>query len=121
MRLSQRVRERLRDEKQRRHLSEREMAELIQWSQSKVAQKLGGRTPITLDELEALCFALNLSPAEAVRDRGLEFYAEMTPTELRVLERIRQLPPSIFEAVLTIIDVRSHTRAEPRRASKPKK
>ena len=51
MRLSERVRERLRDEKTRRHFSEREIAQLIDWSQSKVAQKLAGRTPITLDEL----------------------------------------------------------------------
>lgn len=119
--LNDRVRERLKSEKARRKLSEREIGSMLQWSQSKVAQKFNGRTPITLDEFEGLCFVLSIAPTEAVRDRGLEFCAELTPTELRVLERLRQLPPTIFEAVLTIIDVRTTTRSESRRASTHKK
>lgn len=101
--LNERVRQRLREEKDKAKLSERDVADLIQWTQSKVAQKLGGRTPITLDELEALCFALSLNIAEAVRDRGYEFYAELAPYELRMLERVRRMPKPHREAVLTLI------------------
>lgn len=103
--LNDRVRDTLRAEKARRRLSERDIANLIQWSQSRVAQKLSGRTPITLNELEGLCFALGISATEAVRDRGLEFVAEMTPTELRLLERIRQLTPDQRAAILQILGV----------------
>jgi transcriptional regulator with XRE-family HTH domain len=115
---SQRVRDRLRDEKAARKLSEREIADLLQWTQSRVAQKLSGRTPITLNELEALCFALSLSPSEAVRDRGLEFCAEMTPTELRLLERLRKLEPATRDAILLLLDVKQKHHL-PERFAKP--
>jgi transcriptional regulator with XRE-family HTH domain len=115
---SERVRNRLRDEKSAKKLSERDIADLIQWTQSRVAQKLSGRTPITLDELAALCFALSLQPTEAVRDRGLEFCAEMTPTELRILERLRGLDARTRDAILLLLDVKSHHHL-PERFAKP--
>jgi transcriptional regulator with XRE-family HTH domain len=114
--LNDRVRQRLKDEKIARKLSERDIAGLIQWTQSKVAQKFSGRTPITLDELDALCFALSILPSEAVRDRGLEFSAEMTPTELRVLENFRHETDAMRDAVATILKVRLKQHAPERHA-----
>jgi transcriptional regulator with XRE-family HTH domain len=116
----ERVRERLREEKASKGLSERDIADLIQWTQSKVAQKLSGRTPITLEELEALCFALSLSPTEAVRDRGLEFCSELTPTELRTLEKLRGLDPTTRAAFLQLLDVKVKV-AQPERYATPVK
>lgn len=116
-----RVRQRLRDEKAAKNLSEREIAELIQWTQSKVAQKLSGRTPITLAELDALCFALSLSATEAVRDRGLEFCAELAPHELRLLENLRRLDPATRDAVLQIANVKVKTDRPERYATDPRK
>lgn len=118
--LGERVRLLLREEKARKKLSEREMADLIQWTQSRVAQKLSGRTPITLDELESLCFALGLSPTEAVRDRGLEFCAEMTPSELRLLERLRQLPRPALDGIMAILQI-APASVERRGVTAPKK
>lgn len=120
-----RVRQRLRDEMQRRRLSQREISGLLGgvkngWSQSRIAKLLTGRRTMGVDDLASLCFALDLSLTEVIRDHGMEFCAEMTPTELRVLERLRQLPKPIFEAVLALIDVRTHTRIEDRGATKPK-
>ena len=103
--LNERVRQQLREAKARRGLSERDISGFLNWSQSKVAYKFSGRTPITLDELEALCFALGTTPTEVVRDRGLEFCAEMTPTELRILELIRRLPKPAFDGLLTFLNV----------------
>lgn len=114
--LNDRVRHVFREEKKRRDLSERDLAGFLNWSQSKVAQKLSGRTPITLDEFEAFCFALSVSPAEAIRDRGLEFYAEMTPTELRVLEHFRRATDKMREAIATILGVRLKHAAPERHA-----
>ena len=117
--LNDRVRDRLRQEKATNKISEREIAELIQWTQSKVAQKLSGRTPITLDEMEALCFALSIPPTEAVRDPGLEFCADMTPTELRVLERIRHLDPTTRDAFFQLLSIRTSSKPD-RYAKLPK-
>lgn len=116
--LNERVRLRLKAEKSRRHLSERDIGQLLNWSQSKVAQKFNGRTPITLEELEGLAFVLSIAPTELVRDQGLEFCAEMTPTELRILERIRQLPPDALQGLLGLLHVYPNTRIETRGATK---
>lgn len=118
--LNDRARQRLKEEKTRRNLSERELAHLLRWSQSRIAQKFGGRTPITLDELEALCFALSIAPTEVVRDRGLEFCVEMTPTELRLLETIRSFTPDQRQALMTLLHVNLQSRLEARGATKPK-
>lgn len=121
--LNDRVRERLREEKASRKISERDLAAFCRWSQSKVAQKLGGHTAITLNELETLCQALGISPTEAVRDRGLEFVADLTPTELRVLEIIRRFNKQGFETFLQMVQmmtgkvlVTEHRGATPKRA-----
>lgn len=118
--LNDRARQRLKEEKTRRHLSERDLAGILKWSQSRIAQKLGGRTPITLDELESLCFALGTQPTEVVRDRGLEFCAEMTPSELRFLETLRTFTPEEKQALMTLLHVQFRSRLETRGATKPK-
>lgn len=121
MNLPDRVRQRLRDELTREKVSQQELADMIKWTQSRVAQKLTGRTPITLEELDALCFGLSLSPVEAVRDHGLEFCAELTPTELRMLEQIRRLPRPVIDAVLTLLRVPLSTNKPDRHAGPLKK
>lgn len=121
MNLTDRVRQRLRDEMAREKVSQQELADMIKWTQSRVAQKLTGRTPITLEELDALCFGLSLSPVEAVRDHGLEFCAELAPTELRMLEQIRRLPRPVIDAVLTLLRVPLSTNKPDRYAGPIKK
>ncbi len=116
-RLAARARRRVREELDRRGVVQRDIAGQLKWSQAKVAQKLNGRTPWTLEELDALCFIAGLSPTEAVRDQGLEFCAEMTPTELRFLERIRQLDQTTRDAVFQLLDVKTKTRPQDRRAA----
>lgn len=66
-------------------------------------------------DLESLCFAISLPIVEAVRDHGMEFFAEMTPTELRTLERIRQLNEPDRDAYLHLLSVKvaSKRRASP--------
>ena len=120
--LSERVRERLRDEIIKQKLTQQEVADLIGagWTQTRVAQKLHARSRITLDELEALCFALGLPISEIVRDRGLEFYAEMTPTEVRLLEQFRQRDTKEQDAFLTLFHVQRKTHA-PERHARPLK
>lgn len=112
--LGERVRLRLREELARQKLSQPDVADLIGWTQSRVAQKLTGRTPITLDELEALAFAVGMSPTELIRDRGFEFCAEMTPSEFKALQQLRLLLPPLRKAFETMLEAKA---AETRQAS----
>jgi transcriptional regulator with XRE-family HTH domain len=91
-RLNDLVRERLREELQRKDWSQRDIADLLQWSQSRVAKLLAGRVEFSLNELEAFCTMLHLRPTEVVRDRSLEFSREMTPSDLRVFETMDRNP-----------------------------
>jgi transcriptional regulator with XRE-family HTH domain len=113
---SEDVRLRLRDEMTRRKLSQRDVAGLLGWSQSKVAHILTGHVVLSVDDLADFCFALGLRLTEAVRDHGLEFCAEMTPTELRIVERVRQLPKPWLDAVMTLLDLKQKTNAPERHA-----
>lgn len=95
---SERVRMRLEEERKARGYSQRDLAELLTrhsqtnevWTQSKVAKVLGGKVQLTVDDADAIAAELKVYLSEAVRDRGLEFYAEMTPMELRVLDGLRK-------------------------------
>lgn len=118
--LPDRARRRVREELDRRGVTQPDIAGQLRWSQSKVAQKLTGRTPWTLQELEGLCFVAGLSPIEAIRDQGLEFCTDMTPTEFRLFERLRQLTPVQLDAIMTVLDVVGNTRQQERRAAPPK-
>lgn len=113
--LSEQVRARLREEMARKKLSQRDVANLIGWSQSKVAHQLTQRTEIKIDDLAALCFALDLSVTEAVRTPGLEFVADMTPSEFRIWERIHQLLPHERDALLTVLDLKKPKARTPDR------
>lgn len=116
-RLSHDVRVRLRDQMQRRGLTQRSVAGLLQWSQSKVAHQLTGRVEMSVDDLAAFCFALNVHVTEIVRDHGLEFCAELTPSELRRLEQIRSLPAAELKALETVLDRLAPTRPAARRTA----
>jgi transcriptional regulator with XRE-family HTH domain len=62
------VLERLREQKTRLRVSQRAISEMLGWSQSKVAQKMSGRTRISVDELDALCGALEIRPENVLDD-----------------------------------------------------
>lgn len=115
--LSARVLIAVREAMKRNHLSQRDMAGFLQCSQSRVAKLLNGRVKLGVDDLESLCFAVSIAPTEAVRDRGLEFVAEMTPTELRLLELIRRLPKPAYDGLLHFMQVNPKLEAEPRGAT----
>jgi transcriptional regulator with XRE-family HTH domain len=117
-RLSEQARERIRDEMQRRQWSQRDLADLLQWSQSKIAKVLNGRVALTVDDLDAIAVRLTLRPAELIRDRGLEFYREMTPSDLRLFQMLDDRP-DLRTHILGMLQVLREV--EPRRASRPRK
>jgi transcriptional regulator with XRE-family HTH domain len=101
----------------RQRLSQRDVAGILKWSQSRVAHCLTGRVELTVDDLERLAFAVSVSPLELVRDQGLEFVADLTPSELRFLHALRAKPQNERDAFFTIAQV---SRDDGRRASKPR-
>jgi len=113
---STRVRERLREELRARDITQRELADALSkqtddyWTQSKVGKVLTGHVELKVDDADAIAKVAGIFLTEAVRDRGLEFYAEMTPTELRILERLRQRP-QVLQGVMMILDMVPTPRA----------
>jgi hypothetical protein len=99
--VSQRVRARVRDELTHRRISQRVAAERLEqytsepWSQSKVHKILTGQVQLMVDELAAFARVLDLSLADLMREPGREFVADLTPSELKVLEAIRERPEMI--------------------------
>jgi transcriptional regulator with XRE-family HTH domain len=116
--LSDHVIERLRAEMKRKKISTYDVAGMLKWTQSRVSHILNKRVGLGVDDLASFCFALGLSVPEVVRDQGMEFCAEMTPTELRLHERIRALPSDQRSAILTLLNV---VQDDTKRALPPRK
>lgn len=108
--LADRVLDTLKAEMRARRLSQEHLAERLSertgvyWSQSGLGKKLNGVNGMTLADLASICSAIGMSLLEAVRDRGLEFAAEMTPTEVRVLEELRRRPER-SRALLVLLSI----------------
>lgn len=120
-----RVCERLKEELKARDISQRELAEALTketgelWTQPKIGKLLNGNVRLTVNDADAIAKVAGIFLTEAVRDRGLEFYAEMTPTELRVLERLRQRP-GVLQAVMVLLDISPVANAFTPKPPRPK-
>lgn len=98
MTVAQRVRARLRDELSHRHISQRMAAEKLTsltgelWTQSKVHKILTGQVNLLVDDMDALARILGMSLVDLVREPGRELVADLTPSELKLLESARDSP-----------------------------
>jgi transcriptional regulator with XRE-family HTH domain len=114
---------RIREEMIRKGLNQRDLADQLQWSQSKLGKILNGRTTLAVDDMAEICYMIGLRPAEAVRDHGFEFVADMTATELRLHQRLK-LHPKAGDLIMALLDSRtlapSHSRASPTPRQKTK-
>jgi len=95
-----------------------DIAGRLRWSEGKVSKVLTGRTELGVDELDALCFAVGIPLTEAVRDQGIEFCAEMAPTELKILQQFREETEPVQNMILHVLHV---GQQDPRRAHEPKR
>ncbi|HXU05231.1 MAG TPA: hypothetical protein VN903_29935 [Polyangia bacterium] len=104
----QRVRARVRDELAHRRISQRVAAERLSlhtgelWTQSKVHKILTGEVGLQFVDLVAFARVIDISLVELVRDPGLEFSAEMTPSEMKLVAAVRD-KPRILPALLEIV------------------
>ncbi len=104
-----------------KEMSQRDVAGILTWSQSRVAHLLTGRVEMSIDDLAEFAQALSISPTEIVRDRGMEFVAEMTPSEMRFLERLRQLTQVQRDGLMVLLHITTTTQAQERRAAPVRK
>lgn len=109
---STKVRERIAEEMRVKKLSHRDIAGILQWNPNKVHKLMNGRVRMTVDDLWWLAFAISVPVSELVRDRGMEFFAEMTPTELRAFQNLRASPKEYQDAIYKILHVRTSPTAE---------
>lgn len=93
---------RIREEMTTRQLTQRDMAERLKCSQGRIAKLLNGHTELRLNDIAELAQSVGLSLVEVIRDRGLEFFAELTPTEVRILELLR-LNPHTLQGVMVLL------------------
>lgn len=99
-------------------ITQPDLASLMKCSQSRISKILTADATLDVDTLAALCFHVGLPVTEVLRDRGMEFFAEMTPSEMRVLEAFRAATPTMRSGVMQVLGI---TIVEPARAHEPKR
>jgi len=106
--VADRVRARLREEMAARGVSYRKMADRLakrqrlKWTQSKVAKILRGRVELKVDDVAAFSTEIGMGLVEIVRDRGVDYCAELTPSELRLLDIVRARGPEILQSLIVV-------------------
>jgi transcriptional regulator with XRE-family HTH domain len=86
------------------------------WSQPRLAKVLAGTVEVRLDDLAAICWIIGLSLVEAVREPGREYVADLTPSELELLRRLRENPhaQTVIDGLLAALPPVPQKRADRR-------
>lgn len=119
--LSERALRRIREEMRAKRISQPDLASMMGTHQSWISKLMTGFADLKLDTLAEICLHLGLPVSEVIRDQGMEWYAEMTPTEKRVFDAYRALTPDekdLFERLL--YRARPAPPVERRHATEPK-
>jgi len=103
MKLSERVLRRLSTARKAKRLSQRELGENLGWSQSKVAKVFTGRVGLDLDDVDAMCHALDISIVDAIQEASPNASSVGTPMELQLLQRIRQRGSDCLAALFVLL------------------
>lgn len=96
---------RIREEMAERRITQRDLSDKLRCSQGRVAKLMNGGLHLRFNDVATLAEAVGITMVEAVRDRGLEFFAELTPDEVRLLEGLRQRP-EVRDGVMQILGLR---------------
>ena len=112
---------RIREEMDARKITQRELAKRMQCSQSRITKLLNGDVDLRVNDAADLATAVGLALVEAIRDRGLEFYAELSPLEVRALNAYRNRRPDEQQAMLILLGIGAPATAAPqRKAGRPR-
>jgi len=99
-----RVRERLEHWLETTGMAQRQFALRLQKSQIWLQKVLSGENHVRLKDLDALAIAMRTTPSELVRLPEDRYQLEATPTELRLIERLRD-KPELAQAVATLLGI----------------
>lgn len=62
------------------------------WRESRLSKLLNGRIVFVVDDLVLMAECADISLVELFREKGREFVADLSPSELRVLNAMRDMP-----------------------------
>lgn len=113
-----RVRERMRDWMETTGLDQRTFAEALGKSQVWLQKVLKGENHVRLRDLDQVAHAMRTSAAELVRDESARYTLECSPSEVRLVERLRH-HPEVYQAVTTIVNARFPSKPSANDATGP--
>lgn len=100
MNAAERVRRRVRELLEERGWTQKALADALGKTSPWMSQFLAGALNLGLDDIDQLALALGTTAVELVRDpEGFQFCADLTPSEMALLRRVRKLSPSVRDAV----------------------
>jgi transcriptional regulator with XRE-family HTH domain len=86
-------------------LTQRQLAKGLDRSQPWLDKVLQGKNDVRLADLDVVANTLRTTASELVRAEDDRYQMELSPTELRVIERLRHRP-ELMEAIAILLDVR---------------
>lgn len=99
-----RVRERMRQWLEMADLTQDEFAASMSKTQEWLAAILKGKNDPRLRDLDLIADAMRTSASELVRATSDRYQLELTPTEVRILEKLRRKPDTL-KGLLLLLDV----------------
>lgn len=105
-----RVRERMRAWMETTQVGQREFAGDLQKSQVWLQKVLTGENHVRLKDLDEVAHAMRTTSSELVRSKEDRYQLELTPTEVRILEKLRRRPEA-FQAVAALLQINAISTA----------
>lgn len=103
------IRLRLRDLLTARGISQPRLCKLLseatgeKWLVQRLGKVLNGHIRLTVEDMVLMCRVADISLVELVRDPGRELVADLTPSELRMVQATRDYP-NILLPVMTLVN-----------------
>lgn len=101
---AERVRERMKHWLETTGLSQDEFVADLQKSQVWLQKVLKGENHVRLKDLDAVADAMRTTASELVRGTSERYQLELTPTEVRIVEKLRRRPTA-FNAVAELLQI----------------
>ena len=86
-------------------LTQRQLAETMHRSQAWLDKVLQGKNDVRLEDLDVVARALRTTAPELVRAEEERYQMELSPTEVRVIERLRHRQ-DLFDLIARLLDAR---------------
>ena len=112
------IRRRLRDLLYERKISQSQLCARLsqitgeEWLLQRLGKLLNGRIRLRVEDLVWIARAADLSLVELVREPGKEFVADLTPSELRLVDALRA-NPELTAVLTTFLTARTPARPVP--------